>query len=329
MREFLIAGLLSCLVSCGTINNIIGQPAATSSPSTKQTSGSERAMRHFFSKKSKKRGEPPAAERPAETPVTVDVAVKADDAKTVHIPERERATATSRAIAEHLDGEWKFDNVFGRSVSGEDDRPYIIFEAGGRNRLYAFDGCNHVNGRYEVIGSDELKLTDVLTTTNYCPDNTQSSEVAAVILQGRYFKLTALRAEEYLEILNDRHQRIGTLHRHCIAALNGMWKVAAIGSLKIDDPEPPTIVIDLLEKRIHGNSGCNLFNGTIYQDPDKDVSVQFQDMRVTRHGCSKVSVETALLVALEKVEMALLDGDTKATLCDVAGNHLITLVRTE
>lgn len=332
-RIIVLSGVLFTLISCDSINKIIGTPPNTTVKASKQDSGSNRAMRHFFSKKKNKGNDSEktitevVVSEEKSQPVSAQNENSTVDLRPVSV--KETGDVVNKSMVDHIDGEWKFDNVYGRPVMGEDDRPYIIFEAGNSPRFYAFDGCNYMSGRYTVVEKNVMQLSDVLTTSNICVDNPQSSEIRAVIAQGKYFELTTLRSEEFLEILNVKRQRIGTLHRHCITALNGMWEVAAIGDMKVSDKNPPTIVIDLLEKKIHGNSGCSLFNGTIYQDPDKDVSVQFQGMNVSKHNCAEIATETALLVALERVEMAFLDGDTKAVLCDANGNHLITLVRTE
>lgn len=346
MREIkyiLLVGMVCGLISCGTITDFVSKPAPSARNSSREQSGgdatsgarqtgNDRAMQRFFNKKKNDKAEEPAVEKAVEERASKPVNAPDKSGTKAPLPAAEvkasPKSAECRAIAEHINGEWMFDNAWGKSVPGEDDRPSIIFEA-SKGRFYAFNGCNYLNGDYEIVSKDEIRLSNVISTQMYCADDTQSSELTAMLNQARYFKITALKAEEYLEVMNDRRQKIGTIHRHCLEALNGMWEVESIGKTRVDHKCPPTLVIDLLEKRVHGHTGCNLFNGTIYQDPDKDVSVQFQDMKVTKMNCPTVDVETAMLVALERVERVQLDGDTRAMLCDADGNVLITLIRTE
>lgn len=360
MRVFkymLLVGALCGMVSCASFREMIGDRVGSVTSSItkkndekqeqkqKKDSGSSRAMQRFFSKKSKKadNNKNVGKKEVAESQVT-QVAysetepVSENNSKAVAAPvpsttKPSRSADATRAaeynaISEHLNGEWMFDNAYGKSVPGEDDRPSLYFDA-AKKRFYAFNGCNYINGDYVIDGSDRLKFDDLVSTQEYCADQPQSSELTALIKQTVYFKLTSLHREEYLELMNDRHQKIGTLHRHCLEALNGMWEVAEIRGQKVSRDVAPTIVIDLPEKRVHGHSGCNLFTGSIYQDPDKELSVQFQGMRVPKSNCPNLSVQTALLVALEQVEQAQLEGDLRAVLCDENGNRLVVLTRTE
>ncbi len=347
----LLVGAMCGMVSCASFKDMIGDRVSSVTSSitrkndrsntqeTKKDSGSSRAMQRFFSKKSKKAddrkknnadtsAEPVAAVAPAiATSSTVDSPSESSRTKPSRHADNARQ-AEYNAISEHLNGEWMFDNAYGKSVPGEDDRPSLYFDA-AKKRFYAYNGCNYINGDYAISGSDRLQFDNHVSTQDYCAEMPQSSELSALIKQTRYFKLTSLRQEEYLELMNDQHRKIGTLHRHCMEALNGMWEVAEIRGQKIDRNNAPTIVIDLPEKRVHGHSGCNLFTGSIYQDPDKELSVQFQGMRVPKSDCPYVGIQTSLLVALEQVEQAHLDGDLRAVLCDEGGNPLVVLTRTE
>lgn len=360
MRVFkymLISAALVGLDSCASFKDMIGgkvnsvTPAVSSngdkSGKEKQETGGDRAMQRFFSKKSKKAADKAASDAKTDgnarnagsqtltsAPAAAATGPAGGRASSPATASRADAPETTlqaeyNAISEHLNGEWMFDNAYGKGVPGEDDRPSLYFDA-SKNRFYAYNGCNYINGDYIIGGKSSITFSNQVATQDYCADMPQSSEISALIKQTRYFNLTTLRQEEYLELMNERHQKIGTLHRHCLEALNGMWEVAEIRGQKISRTNAPTIVIDLPEKRVHGHSGCNLFTGSIYQDPDKEQSVQFQGMRVPkRENSPSTWIQTMLLVALEQVEKAYLDGDLRAVLCDEDDNPLIVLIRTE
>ena len=87
------------------------------------------------------------------------------------------------------------------------------------------------------------------------------------------------------------------------------------------------IVIDIQEMRIHGNSGCNLFNGTLFIDPYKDWGVEFQELVSTRKMCRNIHIETALLVALEETQFCKELENGEIALFDGNGNQIATLKR--
>jgi heat shock protein HslJ len=87
------------------------------------------------------------------------------------------------------------------------------------------------------------------------------------------------------------------------------------------------IVIDVQEMRIHGNSGCNLFNGTLFIDPYKDWGVEFQELVSTRKMCRNIHIETALLVALEETQFCKELENGEIALFDGNGNQIATLKR--
>ena len=65
------------------------------------------------------------------------------------------------------------------------------------------------------------------------------------------------------------------------------------------------IVVDVPELKIHGKTGCNIFNGDIGLDRNKDWFIQFQNIIVSRMKCedSKMAVERDFMVALEETEI--------------------------
>ena len=88
--------------------------------------------------------------------------------------------------------------------------------------------------------------------------------------------------------------------------------------------QKPAMAVDT-----HGNSGCNIVNGTLYIDPDKDWAIQFQSLVSTRKMCPNMSVETALLVALEETEYCKEINNDEISLMDGKGNQTVVLRRLE
>jgi len=232
----------------------------------------------------------------------------------------------SVSIAKKLTGEWMFENVAGIAITGEENRPSLTFDE-NTPRFYASNGCNYYNGDFTISGFHAISFNNVVSTGNICYDIPWADYITALWNVAANFYLTNRGSEEYLDIKDTKDRPLATLRRHQLSSLNGLWSIIEING-RVIDSDNPTIVIDLIEKTIHGNTGCNIFNGIIYQDPDTDRSVQFQNMAVTRKKCNNSATETALLVSLEQVEKAYLNSSDEATLTDTKGKTLIRLLRT-
>jgi len=80
-------------------------------------------------------------------------------------------------------------------------------------------------------------------------------------------------------------------------------------------------------RKIHGNTGCNVFNGTLFIDPDKTDSMQFLDLVTTRTACPLEMRETELLLALEEAESARASSPGITDIYSADGDLLLTLER--
>ena len=86
--------------------------------------------------------------------------------------------------------------------------------------------------------------------------------------------------------------------------MTGMWRIDKINGNEIEGSNLE-IVVDVPELKIHGKTGCNIFNGDIGLDRNKDWFIQFQNIIVSRMKCedSKMAVERDFMVALEETEI--------------------------
>ena len=86
----------------------------------------------------------------------------------------ETATQTEGAIQKVLYGQWIATNINGTAVTGN-DRPYMVFDESSTNpfivNLYAYDGCNILNGALAVTPGGQMSRTsEFLSTMKMCPD---------------------------------------------------------------------------------------------------------------------------------------------------------------
>lgn len=241
------------------------------------------------------------------------------------------ASAPVRAdhSAESLAGRWIISSVGTTQVRGyEDEWPYVEFSI-AEGRFYGSDACNVINGDFTVSPGQQLAFSQVATTMRLCPDDTLAVPIARAIDSTRSFSIARKGGTEILSLHNDKHLTVMTLRNPDILFLNGPWQVVAIGNDRISNPDV-RLVFDVAEGLVHGNTGCNLLNGSITQDPQVTSSVQFSDLATTRMACPPGdNTEQQLLIALEETATARrADGDAdKVELLSPSGKVLVTLRR--
>ncbi|MDE6084833.1 MAG: META domain-containing protein, partial [Muribaculaceae bacterium] len=279
--------LMLTTVSCQTLNGLIGKDDTQQSIAPKK----EETKSKFGFLSSKGRGKKKSKSK-QETQSEENTDKSIDNSEVLF------SKADSLKSLACLAGEWYFETVGGIDVVGEENRPTIEFEEGS-TRFYATNGCNFFNGKFELKGLKSIEFDDVIATAALCEGPDWESIIAVMWDKIKYWDYNG-SSEKQLIFKDGDSRVIATVKRHALESLNGLWNVSEINGRQVP-PESLIMVIDLREKHVHGNTGCNLFNGTIYQDPDCDGSVQFQDMKVSKMACDNLSTETAFLVALEEV----------------------------
>lgn len=223
-------------------------------------------------------------------------------------------------------GMWTVASVGETQIVAEDEAPYISFDRAGR--FYASDGCNIINGDYALRSDGTLVLSQVLSTMKYCPDD-YSALIASVFSGSTKLGADCRRIgqDTYLYLKGANGNVTMTLRRHNMEFLNGNWQVMSIDGMKVNDEEV-NIFIDIAELKVHGNTGCNFFNGVIYIDPNRSNAIDFSDMGVTRKACPNSDRERMMLVALEEARTAISGkNDDTVLLLNKAGKELMTLKR--
>ena len=129
-----------------------------------------------------------------------------------------------------------------------------------------------------------------------------------------------------MSLLSSDGRVVMKLHKQNLAFLNGAWQVTAIEGKAIT--AKIKIVIDVEEKRVHGNAGCNLINGEIIVNLDKGNGIEFKNLATSRMICPDIATEQAFLLALENVDTAA-EGETpnQAVLKDNDGKTILSLTR--
>lgn len=231
------------------------------------------------------------------------------------------------ALENALSGEWIIVGAGSTVISRDENMPYMNFVP-SEHRFYGSNGCNVLNGIYSVNG-DKITFSNVLTTMRYCADTDFDGLINAVVHDGvtvgAYIK--KIGNENYLYLNDSNGKALLTLCRHNLGFLNGNWTVSQINGHAVDDEEC-NVFFDIAEMKIHGNTGCNYFNGIITMDPTEANSISFSGMGVTRMACPKGDRERLMLVALEETTTVVAgDNDDTAILMDNSGRSVLTLKR--
>ncbi|MCM1452847.1 MAG: META domain-containing protein [Clostridium sp.] len=232
----------------------------------------------------------------------------------------------SSVLAGMLNGEWYIVEAGKFKISRDDEMPYVNFsETDGK--FYANNGCNVLNGNFLFEGQDQIVFSNVISTQMYCPDIKYDMVINSMLKDGISATARLERKEnvEFLYLTNKGGAVTMTLKKHNLEAINGLWKFSAIDGQKVN-VDGIDIFFDVAELTVHGNTGCNYFNGGISIDPQKINAISFSEMAVTMRMCENSDVERQMLVALEEAATYAIDGNTLCLYND-RGKEVAKLVR--
>lgn len=238
-----------------------------------------------------------------------------------------RAEYTPEDLASGMvSGDWAIEEVAGRPTVGA-TAPFLKFVVGDK-RVYGNNGCNVLNATYAYNPADStLSFSDIVTTQRMC-DTTGITDIdinAALTSVSRY--TWQRKGDEYYLYLTDaRMQPLLTLMHQNFEFLNGTWQVVSIGDETIDNPDVK-LVIDVAEGKIHGNTGCNILNGSLELDLETANSISFQDLITTRMACPNPEYETRFIVALEEADRAKPISEERVLLLNSSNEVVLTIVR--
>ena len=226
--------------------------------------------------------------------------------------------------AKQLYGEWDIITMRKKKVYSL-ERAYLYLDFAGGNKVYGNNGCNTINGTFQLSGN-YLKFGEFISTGESCRNVTNEKTIMHTLADVRRYTLQAQYNAQYLNLMNSKGVVIMVLKRHNLDAMNGAWLVKELDSENVSELNM-RVVIDAVMQTIHGDTGCNIINGIITLDPTKDMAIQFEDLRSSEHMCDKIDNETALLLALESTESCKRINNHEMALLDNKGNIVIMLQR--
>ena len=243
----------------------------------------------------------------------------------------ETATQTEGAIQKVLYGQWIATNINGTAVTGN-GRPYMVFDESSTNpfivNLYAYDGCNILNGALAVTPGGQMSRTsEFLSTMKMCPDAQYEIGFTMALNTVSKYSIEQVGRDYLLYIKNAQGNTTMTLRKSDLGFANGAWQVTKLNGTAVPTDVEMQMVIDIPEQKLHGNAGCNTMNGSIYMNPDKQNSLEFKNIATTRMTCPQIALEQQLLTALAQVTTVQLGKDGSLMLDDANCHTLVTLTK--
>lgn len=238
------------------------------------------------------------------------------------------AVYTSEELARGVvKGDWAIETVNGKPAVGQ-TAPYLKFVP-DQKRVYGNNGCNIINAGYQYNPADStLVFSNMASTMMACgmPGITDM-EVNAALAAVHYYKWRLNGDDFYMTLYDADRQPVMELMHQNFQFLNGTWLVREIDGTAVNVPDMK-MVIDVDEGRVHGNTGCNIMNGSLETDMDAANSISFQQIALTRMACPDQNYETQLVVALEEASKAKPLKEGKVALLNNQGETVLLLERT-
>ena len=269
--------------------------------------------------------------QPQNKTITVETEVPKDRETLEIAPELEVKADTvneapAKIVQQAIDGDWAIQVVNGNTAKGEFP-PFLKFSP-QENYVYGNNGCNVINANYSCNPADStLRFDNVITTMRACATEGLSDlDINNALRETRYYVIHKEDSRQFLEFFDASQHPIMLLMHQDFDFLNGAWNVIEIAGQQIDNQDMQ-LVFDIAEMKVHGNTGCNILNGSLETDLETANTISFQGIATTRMACPDASNETSLLAALEEVTFVNPLPNDKVELLDNRGNIVLLLHR--
>ncbi|MDE6444920.1 MAG: META domain-containing protein [Muribaculaceae bacterium] len=238
------------------------------------------------------------------------------------------AVYTSEDLAKGIvKGDWAIEKVNGKEAIGE-KAPYLKFVP-DEKRVYGNNGCNIINASYRYNPADSpLSFSNIVSTMMACGmEGITDIEINQALDAARFYTWRLSGDDYYLTLYDADRSLVMELMHQNFQFLNGTWAVREIDGQAVDVPDMK-LVIDVDEGKLHGNTGCNIINGSLETDMDAANSISFQGIAMTRMACPDANYETQFVMALEEATKAKPLKDNRVALLNGEGKVVLVLERT-
>ena len=110
-----------------------------------------------------------------------------------------------------------------------------------------------------------------------------------------------------------------------VKMLEGKWNIIEANGQKIEKEGFPNLEFNMKDKKVHGNTGCNIFNASLVLDEANVSAIKFDQAMSTMMSCPNLDIETIVLKAIGEVK-AVKAGKTDKQMNLVDSNDKVVLV---
>lgn len=238
------------------------------------------------------------------------------------------AVYTSADLAKGIvKGDWAIEKVNGKDAVGE-KAPFLKFVP-GEGKVYGNNGCNVINADYQYNANDStISFSYLSSTMMLChKEGITDMEINRALDETRRYSWNLEGDDYYLTFYNEEGEPVMVLMHQNFQFLNGTWAVREINNEKVN-VAGMKLVIDVEEGKIHGNTGCNVLNGSMEINMNSVNSISFQGIAKTMMLCPDMEYETQLCVALEEAMRAKALKGGKVEFFDSQDKRVLLLERT-
>lgn len=263
---------------------------------------------------------------------------KEDTKKVVDNSKKEAETAIAKVdeklkeiadVQSHgaLSGDWAIETVLGKPAVGE-TAPFLKFVP-AESHVYGNNGCNTLTGEYKSSYTDKtITFGDIATTMMLCATTGITDiEIAQAMQRTRTYSVDYANHDNQLTFYDADGKTVMTLMHRDFHFLDGTWAVESIDGEKVT-VEGMKLALDVDEKKMHGNTGCDIINGVLDTDMDTANSISFSGIAMTRMACPDSGWETRMVVALEEAITAKKINDDTIEFIGSNGKQVMLLKKT-
>lgn len=231
-----------------------------------------------------------------------------------------------------LNGEWNIVEINGATVLPSNmtgDYPFLNFDTSS-GRLSGNSGCNRVMGSFDASAkAGVLEFGPIAGTRMACPDMTIEQNVLNALKNVKGYK--TIGTDGNIALTNSRNRPVVVLAPRqagsLVYALQGEWRIVEVDGKNVPAiiETTPFIAFDVQSARIHGNAGCNGFNGSFITEGTNPSSISFPATATTMKICPDMDIEDRITKSLNQIKSFKLVSESRAALYDEAGKILLLL----
>ncbi len=205
-----------------------------------------------------------------------------------------------------LSGEWDIVEINEEKLTVDDGKknPTLVFNV-TEGKISGFSGCNRMMGTFETGTPDGvINISSIATTRMSCPDMSMEQNIVSTLSMVKGYKA---KSNDRIALRNADDRTVMMLSKRIpditLEELNGSWHITEVEGETVpkDMENQPFIVFNIAEGTIHGNAGCNIFNGSYTTDSISQSSIMFPGTITTMMSCPDLEMERHIMEALNSV----------------------------